>query len=284
MKLRAVLVLLLLAVGPAVITGCAKETPIAVTDLNASLKQAKDACASVYASDSFASIQPKADEVNQFVTDGKMKKARKQAEQLAPDVDSLKTEAMEARGKAKMEADKAVARAEEAVMAATRAEASQYARSDFASAESRLKEAKAAANDPCAYGKAPSIAQDAVSAAERSRTTAIAEAKRIAAEEARRREEEARRAEEEARRLAEEEARRHPPTHVVQKGDHLWGISGMERIYHRATLWPVIYDANRNMITDPDLIYPGQELTIPRELSAEQMQEKVREMWAVDIN
>lgn len=285
MKRRTWIVLLLLVAGPVIITGCAKETPVAVTDLNTSLNQAKDACASVYASDSLATIQTQANEMNQLVADGKMKKAGKKAEALAPEVDTMKSKAQIARDNAKMEADKAVARAEEAVMAARRAEAGQYARSDFSAAEAKLKEAKAAASDPCAYGKAPALARDAVSAAEKSRTTAIAEAKRIAEQEAKRREEEARRlAEAEARRRAEEEARMHPPNYVVAKGDCLWNISGMQTIYKQSPMWPVIYDANRNVISDPDMIYPGQKLTIPRALTAEQMRKKVREMWAADIS
>jgi len=50
-------------------------------------------------------------------------------------------------------------------------------------------------------------------------------------------------------------------TYVVVKGDSLSKIA--KREYGDANKWPKIYDANRNIITNPDLIYPGQELRIP---------------------
>ena len=82
-----------------------------------------------------------------------------------------------------------------------------------------------------------------------------------------------RRAEEEARRKAEQEAwlKAHPPNYVVQRGDHLWGIAGMSKIYEASKFWPLIYDANRGQINDPDLIFPNQNLTIPREMSDGEM-------------
>jgi nucleoid-associated protein YgaU len=50
-------------------------------------------------------------------------------------------------------------------------------------------------------------------------------------------------------------------TYVVVSGDSLSKIA--KREYGDAQKWPKIYDANRNLIKDPDLIYPGQELRIP---------------------
>ncbi len=99
--------------------------------------------------------------------------------------------------------------------------------------------------------------------------------------EARRAEEEARRrAEEEARRLAEEELRRHPPTYTIARGDGLYRIAGMEKIYGDSKMWPLLFDANRDQIQNPDLIYPGRTLNVPRGMSDAQMQAKLLEMWA----
>jgi len=53
-------------------------------------------------------------------------------------------------------------------------------------------------------------------------------------------------------------------THVVRRGESLWRISASSAAYGSGTKWPSIYDANRERIHDPNLIYPGQELTIPR--------------------
>ena len=50
--------------------------------------------------------------------------------------------------------------------------------------------------------------------------------------------------------------------HRVQQGDTLWDIAAVT--YGNPFLWPGIYEANRGDITDPDLIFPGQELTLPR--------------------
>jgi len=53
-------------------------------------------------------------------------------------------------------------------------------------------------------------------------------------------------------------------SYVVKKGDCLWSIAKMKGIYNDPFLWPVIYDANKNKIKNPNLIYPGQKLVIPR--------------------
>jgi nucleoid-associated protein YgaU len=50
-------------------------------------------------------------------------------------------------------------------------------------------------------------------------------------------------------------------TYVVVKGDSLSKIA--KREYGDANKWRTIYEANKDLIKDPDLIYPGQELTIP---------------------
>jgi nucleoid-associated protein YgaU len=50
-------------------------------------------------------------------------------------------------------------------------------------------------------------------------------------------------------------------TYVVVSGDSLSKIA--KREYGDAQKWPKIYEANRAIIKDPDLIYPGQELRIP---------------------
>ena len=50
-------------------------------------------------------------------------------------------------------------------------------------------------------------------------------------------------------------------TYVVQKGDSLSKIAKHE--YGDANQWKAIFEANRDTIKDPDLIYPGQTLRIP---------------------
>jgi len=52
--------------------------------------------------------------------------------------------------------------------------------------------------------------------------------------------------------------------HVVRRGESLWAISASRTGYGRGVLWPRIYEANRGKIRDPNLIFPGQELSIPK--------------------
>jgi len=54
---------------------------------------------------------------------------------------------------------------------------------------------------------------------------------------------------------------------TVAKGDNLWNIAGHADVYSIAEQWPLIYKSNLEQITDADLIYPGQVLDIPRDLS-----------------
>lgn len=50
-------------------------------------------------------------------------------------------------------------------------------------------------------------------------------------------------------------------THTVMSGDTL---SRLARLYYQdAGAWRRIYEANRDRIRNPDLIYPGQVLIIP---------------------
>jgi nucleoid-associated protein YgaU len=50
-------------------------------------------------------------------------------------------------------------------------------------------------------------------------------------------------------------------SYTVRKGDSLSKIA--KREYGDAQQWHRIFDANRDIINDPDLIYPDQVLQIP---------------------
>ena len=54
-------------------------------------------------------------------------------------------------------------------------------------------------------------------------------------------------------------------SYSVERGDTLSGISGKKQIYGDWKMWPLIYDANKATIKDPDLIHPQQRLGIPRD-------------------
>lgn len=50
-------------------------------------------------------------------------------------------------------------------------------------------------------------------------------------------------------------------TYTVVKGDSLSKIA--KQVYGKASLWRQIYEANKDQIKDPDLIFPGQLLRLP---------------------
>ena len=50
-------------------------------------------------------------------------------------------------------------------------------------------------------------------------------------------------------------------TYTVKKGDCLWNIA--KKFYGNGAKYTKIYNANKSKIKNPNLIYPGQVLTIP---------------------
>ena len=52
-----------------------------------------------------------------------------------------------------------------------------------------------------------------------------------------------------------------PTTYTVQKNDTLEKIA--KKVYGDTKRWPKIYKANREVIKNPNKLYPGQRLTIP---------------------
>lgn len=51
--------------------------------------------------------------------------------------------------------------------------------------------------------------------------------------------------------------------YTVVKGDCLWYIARRKEFYGNGFAWPKIYQANREQIKNPDLIYPNQSFKIP---------------------
>jgi nucleoid-associated protein YgaU len=58
--------------------------------------------------------------------------------------------------------------------------------------------------------------------------------------------------------------RGNPTRHTVAEGETLRRIAGYWEIYGDRSQWTRIYEANRGVISDPDIIEPGMVLTIPR--------------------
>jgi nucleoid-associated protein YgaU len=58
--------------------------------------------------------------------------------------------------------------------------------------------------------------------------------------------------------------------YVVMRGDYLWKIAGKSDIYGDPYQWMRIYSSNKDMIKDPDIIYPEWVLKIQRGVGPEQ--------------
>ncbi len=56
-----------------------------------------------------------------------------------------------------------------------------------------------------------------------------------------------------------------PRKHRVSQDEWLAKIAGYWEIYDNYRKWPLLYEANRDKINDPDLIFPDQELSVPRD-------------------
>jgi nucleoid-associated protein YgaU len=52
-------------------------------------------------------------------------------------------------------------------------------------------------------------------------------------------------------------------SYSVVKGDCLWNIAKKKEHYGNGFAWPIIYNANRDQIKNPDLIYPKQVFKVP---------------------
>ena len=66
----------------------------------------------------------------------------------------------------------------------------------------------------------------------------------------------------------------------VGSGETLWTISAQPEVYGEGLLWPLLYQANRDQIKDPRQIFPGQSLSIRRDMTEadlEDARQKARE-------
>jgi hypothetical protein len=64
--------------------------------------------------------------------------------------------------------------------------------------------------------------------------------------------------------------------YTVRRGETLPQIAARTEIYNDASLWPLIYRANRDQIRDPKQLWPGQVLKIPRLFSRDEALEAKR--------
>lgn len=59
----------------------------------------------------------------------------------------------------------------------------------------------------------------------------------------------------------------------VRDGETLWTISAQPQVYNEGLLWPLLYKSNRDQIKDPRQIFPGQTLSVRRDMTNEELEE-----------
>lgn len=170
-----------------------------------------------------------------------------------------------------LEQAKAAARAGDETQAVTLATQVRF-QSDAAVRQHDLEHARATLDALAAH-------QGAMSESQRARYDAARQALR---------DQDGRRADDLARALSAELTAPGDDHYVVVPGDHLWGISAKPTIYGNPYHWPLLYKANSHQIRDPDLIHPGQDLTIRRawdrgEVDAAVTHARNRGGWAVGV-
>ncbi len=289
--------------GLAISSGCAKPPTKEMADAEAAVSAAKAAEADVYVPSEYKSAEDMLNQAKDEVRQKEYKIARDSAIKTKGLADSAKEHAITAKEKAKNEANGILADLKSAIDDADRAGARRFYPDDFRGLDNTLGELKSAyqsekyldviSKGGTAVAKARKLADmSKVAAEEEARRKAEEEARRREEEERRRAEDERRRVEEEARRKAEEarqaeearraaeeeEARRRaakPETYSVVRGDCLWNVSKKDKIYDNPFMWPLIYKENRSQIRDPDLIFPKQELKVPRAYTQKQEKEAI---------
>jgi nucleoid-associated protein YgaU len=67
---------------------------------------------------------------------------------------------------------------------------------------------------------------------------------------------------------------------IIQPGNNLWKLSRV--IYGKGNRYTVIYEANKDLIRDPDLIYPGQVFATPNVVPPERIDPSRRTPLSVE--
>jgi nucleoid-associated protein YgaU len=69
----------------------------------------------------------------------------------------------------------------------------------------------------------------------------------------------------------------------VTAGENLASIAAKSEVFADALLWPLIYKANRDQIKDPQKIFAGQVLVIPRDKTPEEKQAARKEARELNL-
>ncbi|GIX43006.1 MAG: peptidoglycan-binding protein LysM [Leptospiraceae bacterium] len=249
--------------------------------LEEKFNQAKEYKAEKYEPEKSALIQQKIDETKQLIDNNQLKNAYSNLETLKSDIDevyaiSLKNYSEEKLNEANTSFEKAKenvnknrnvlgqnrSKIDEMLLAGN--EALNNAKNDYESEnyESSIKNSEEVI-------KISGVLNDLVE------QSSSVYRRNLALEEQRKREEALKKQQEEELKKSEQEIQQENLTeenikliYTVKKtkpAECLWRIAGKKEIYNNPRKWKKIYEANKDQIKNPNLIYPGQKLRIPKE-------------------
>jgi hypothetical protein len=72
-------------------------------------------------------------------------------------------------------------------------------------------------------------------------------------------------------------------SYKVGEKETLWTISAQPHVYDEGLLWPLLYQANRDQIKDPRQIFPGQVLSIRRDMTKKELEDARQRARESDI-
>ncbi|MBE0574892.1 MAG: LysM peptidoglycan-binding domain-containing protein [Desulfuromonadales bacterium] len=72
-------------------------------------------------------------------------------------------------------------------------------------------------------------------------------------------------------------------SYTVSEEETLWTISAQPQVYNEGLLWPLLYQANRDQIKDPRQIFPGQTLSIRRDMTEKDLDDARQRARESDI-
>jgi hypothetical protein len=72
-------------------------------------------------------------------------------------------------------------------------------------------------------------------------------------------------------------------SYSVGENETLWTISAQPQVYGEGLLWPLLYQANRDQIKDPRQIFPGQVLSIRRDMTEKELEDARQRARESDI-
>lgn len=223
------------------LTGCASFPRQEISDAWILVEAAKDSCAKVYMPEELEEATTKLDAIEA----GSRKpnqKSKKELTAMALEVQALAkgmvNEAARTKKELHSEVQKKLIAAIEKIHEAEQAEANRYGRQEYREAILRIREARELAEDECRYREALVKAEESIAYSEAS----IQGAGSFKVE-------------------LEENL---PQYHIVRRGETLKTIARDSPLYRNESDWELIYKANRDQIRDPRILYPGQQLYLPR--------------------